>query len=357
MPRYLSALLLCALWLWSASGAVLAAPALSGEMIRDLKATGQSLDQGRHDRVARHAGRQAERLSSGNAADRYAAALYRHLAANALAGQAHYAAAAEQLAKARRQRGVGSREKHRWLREQARFHHAAGEHGKAIDRLGEWLNQSDGDSKQARWRLIGWLASEKRWQEAAMQLERVDRPTDERRRELSLAVNLRAGRTARALGLLTSGLSVNSPASDWRQAAGVAQRAGQPGVAAGLWDTAWRQGLLTRPADYWQLIALHLDGGTPARAGELMDAALANGRVVYSAMSLRLGATAWQQARDMPRALAAHRALARVSQRAEDWRLLGQLAYAWGEEASARSALERAVALGDDRAESWLAGL
>lgn len=353
--------LLCAVLLCLASASALAAPALSGGIIRDLDAAEQALEQGRLERVIEHAGRQAGRLATGNTADRYASALYRQLTASALARQQRYGDGAEQLAKAQKSVGAGTAQARRWLREEAQLHHAAGQYDLAITRLSQWLNTSadDGESQRERWRLVGWLARAERWEDAAAQLDAArehGEPTNAGQRELALAVDLNAGHVERALGGLVAGLNAESLAAEWRKAAGVAQRAGQPGVAAGLWDTGWRLGKLERPADYWQLVDLHLTGGTPARAAELLEAGLADGRVVRSELTLRLRAEAWQQAREPSRALAAQRALAQHTQSAHEWRTLGQLAYAWGEDVRAKAAFERAVALGDTQAETWLAG-
>ncbi|MDN6296758.1 MAG: hypothetical protein L0J54_01865 [Halomonas sp.] len=351
--------LLCAVLLWGTSAAALAAPALSGGIIRDLDAAEQALAQGRLERVVEHAGNQADRLTSGNAADRYASALYRQLIASALTQQKRYADAAEQLAQAQDSVEAGTAQARRWLQEEARLHHAAGQHDLAITRLGQWLEGSAGSATSERWRMVDWLARQERWQEAAAQLDKArddGQASDAGKRELALAVDLNAGRMQSALDALVSELNAQSDAAGWRKAAGIAQRAGRSGVAAGIWDTGWQLGRLDRPADYWQLVDLHLAGGTPARAAELLEAGLAEGRVVRSELSLRLRATAWRQARKPSRALATQRALAQHTRRADEWRTLGQLAYAWGEDDQAKSAFEHAVALGDTRAEKWLAG-
>ncbi|WNK21483.1 hypothetical protein P1P91_07385 [Halomonas piscis] len=365
MKRCLARLLclaLCILSVGAPSAGAWGAPALAGGVIRDLESIEQALEQGKLARVVSHGKRQAERFGSGNAADRYASALYRQLAASALTEQERYAKAAAQLARARQALGPASALSRRWLREQARLYRAAGEQERAIARLSEWLETASGgaERRDERWRLIGWLAREQRWQEAAEQLDSVTAegaPADDHRRRLALVVNLNAGRMEKALGELAAGLDGESPATDWRRAAGVAQRAGQPGVAAGLWDTGWRLGRLERPDDYWQLLALHMAGGTPARAAELLETGLAEGRVVRSGLTLEQRAAAWQQAGDIPRALAAREALARHTQSAHQWRTLGQLAYAWGKGDRAKAALERAVALGDEQARQWLATL
>jgi hypothetical protein len=164
-----------------------------------------------------------------------------------------------------------------------------------------------------------------------------------------------AGQGDQALGWLLDDLNAQSDPADWRQAAGLAQQAGQSGVAAGLWEAGWQLGKLTEQEDFWLLIQLHLAGGTPARAAEHLERALNEGDIVRDESHLRLLANAWRQAKDVEKALNAWHTLALHTQAAADWRAYGQLAYAWGEDGQAKQAFARASSLGDDEAEQWLA--
>ncbi|MEC7296143.1 MAG: hypothetical protein VXV78_08060, partial [Pseudomonadota bacterium] len=114
-------------------------------------------------------------------------------------------------------------------------------------------------------------------------------------------------------------------------------------------------GKFSTPDERLTLIQLHLAGGTPARAGEHLEAALEAGELPSNEETLRLRATAWQQAKHIDNALGAWQALAEVTQSADDWRLLGQLAYGWGRNEQAEVALTTAANLGDTQAEEWLA--
>lgn len=354
MKRFLCILLVSA---WSISS--LAAPALQGDLIADLRALQGELQAGALDQVIERATAQAERLNSGNQSDQWASALYQQLAAGALARQDQPAAAADRLAIARGLNGVDSDQAARWLREEASLRRAAGQQDQAIELLTEWLaNQQDADTT---WQLIRLLVQQERWDEAAQWLEQAIGQTaeneelSEARQALTLAIYRNAGQGDQALGWLLDGLNAQSEAADWRQAAGLAQQAGQPGVAAGLWETAWQLGKLTEPEDRWLLIQLHLAGGTPARAAEHLEQALVEGDIVRDEASLRLLATAWQQAKHVENALRAWHGLAEQTQLAADWRTYGQLAYAWGENDQAKQAFARASELGDEEATHWLA--
>ena len=345
-------ILLLSVWSFSAQ----ASPALPGDIIADLNALQSQLQEGALSSVVERATAQAERLASGNQSDQWASALYQQLAAGALARQDQPAAAADRLAIARGLSGVDDDQATRWLREEASLRRAAGQRDQAIELLTEWLaNQQDSN---AVWQLTRLLAQQERWEEAANWLEQALSETaelTEAQQALTLAIYRNAGQSEQALGWLLDGLDSQSDLSDWRQAAGLAQQAGQPGVAAGLWEMAWQLGKLTEPEDRWLLIQLHLAGGTPARAAEHLEEALKEGDVVRDESNLRLLANAWQQAKDVEKALDAWQTLAQYTQTATDWRSYGQLAYAWGESEQAQQAFVRAAELGDEEAAQWLA--
>ena len=353
--------LICLLLLsvWSLSSQ--AGPALQGDVIADLNALQSLLKESQSQEAAlaqviERATAQAERLASGNQSDQWASALYQQLAAGALARQDQPAAAADRLAIARGLNGVDSAQAARWLREEASLRRAAGQRNQAIELLSEWLsNQQD---IEAVWQLTRLLAQQERWEEAAVWLEQALNETSElteTQQALALAVFRNAGQGDQALGWLLDGLSAQSDAADWRQAAGLAQQAGQAGVAAGLWEAAWQLGKLPEQQDFWLLIQLHLAGGSPARAAEHLEWALKEGDIVRDESHLRLLANAWRQAKDVEKALNAWHTLALHTQAAADWRAYGQLAYAWGEDGQAKQAFARASSLGDDEAEQWLA--
>ncbi len=361
MQRPLTILLISVCLLLTAwSFPALASPALKSSIIADLNALQRqlqenSLQEGALDQVVERATAQAERLASGNQSDQWASALYQQLAAGALARQDQYAAAAGRLAIARGLSGVDNALAARWLREEASLRRTAGQRDQAIDLLSEWLaNQQD---SKTTWQLTRLLAQQARWEEAADWLEQALNETpelSETQQALTLAVFRNAGQSEQALDWLLDGLNAQSEAAEWHQAAGLAQQAGQSGVAAGLWEMAWQLGKLTEQEDFWLLIQLHLAGGTPARAAEHLAQALNEGDIVRDESNLRLLASAWRQAKDVEKALSAWQALAQHTQTAADWRTYGQLAYAWDDSEQAQQAFARASALGDDEAEQWL---
>ncbi|WP_309766984.1 hypothetical protein [Vreelandella gomseomensis] len=350
---------ICLIGLWASFAN--ASPALPGDIIGDLNRLQTQLRDAQYASVVSRATQQATRLQTGNAADRWASALYQQLAANALAHQGQPGDAANRLVQARELAAGEQAQVARWLREEVSLRHAAGQTTQASDLLAEWLeSQGAGAPAEDYWKLTRWLADDQRWQEAAEWLERSLNQTaepDATQRRLALVVYQRTQQTDQALDLLLGGLDEGSDGAHWRQAAGLAQQSGQPGIAAALWDTAWKLGRLDEDGDRWQLIHLHMAGGTPARAAEYLETWLESGDIVRDETSLRLLANAWHQARDRTQALDAWQALATLSKEGSDWRQYGQLAFAWGQDERAEKALSRAQSLGDDQAGEWLATL
>jgi tetratricopeptide (TPR) repeat protein len=350
---------LCATgWLLVITPAV-AAPALPGDFIADLEALQQRLEQGDIEAVGARALFQAERLAGGNAADRWARALYLQLAAGAEARAGRPAEAAERLREARETPGVEDAQRDRWLRDEARLRLAAGQHERGADLLADWLARHP-DDVEGHWRLARSLANLERWEMAADAVTRALAMTPEpeaNQRALANAVYRRAGREEVALALSEAGLEGSRDPVAWREAAALAQQLGDPGRAVAIWETGWRHGVLTGEADLHRLVALHLAGGTPARAAEHLEAGLAKGQLEEGEENRRLLAQAWEAARDRERALAAWEALAQRTDSGEDWLHLGQLAYAWGQPALAERALRAARERGREEAERWLEAL
>ncbi|MBF8223015.1 hypothetical protein [Halomonas sp. 328] len=330
----------------------LAEPALPGATIRDLEALQQRLSAGEGAAVAERAAAQVERLVAGNAADRWAAALYAQLAARGEASAGRHAAAADHLAQARALVSDGER-RGRWLRQEAELRLAAGQTAQGAELLEAWVRNHPGE-RAPRWRLVRALAELERWEAAADWLPEGGSP---RQQALAATVYQRAGRGGEALARLEARLEEGADAETWRRAVGLAQRLGRHVQAAALWEAAWREGIFAGSEDLEQRVRLHLAGGTPARAAELLEAALAEGALEERLEYRRLLAQAWEAARDRERALDAWHALAEASGLAEDWLDLGRLAYAWGRDEVAADAWGRAAALGEARAEAWLAAL
>ncbi|WP_249322292.1 hypothetical protein [Halomonas sp. PGE1] len=348
-------LIACVVLLASASVAA-DPPALSGDIIADLERLQRQLQQGEHDRVGERARTQASRFEGGNAADRWASALYRQLAAGAEAGAGRHEAAAEQLRQARRVQETPLHQRDRWLREEARLRSAAGQTEVAVALWLDWHQRHDG-SVDDHWRLARALAELERWDEATSWTERAlaDDPTPEQRRQaLAATVFQRAGRGEAALASLEAALNAQVEPEAWRRAAALAQSLGEAERAAAIWEAGWQAGALAGEEDLRQRVELHLAAGTPARAAEYLEAALADETLPDNLDNRRLLARAWEEARDRGQALNAWREVAERSDAGSDWRRLGLLAHACGQGEIAQDAMLQAQARGVEVDERWL---
>ncbi|MCI0510354.1 hypothetical protein C8E00_101462 [Chromohalobacter marismortui] len=340
----------------SSGHAMAAGPALSPGMVQALESLQQRMQEGAsQDDIAR-AKAAARRLQGGNAADRWARALFLQLAATGEAQRGRNAAAADLYYQARRIDGVGSDSRRRWLNQEARLRLRAGQIAQGAELLGAWIDRYGGDSDDL-WLMAQAQASLRHWSQAADWVDRARRAggLNADRRRLAASVYQHAERYDAALALLDAQLEGDSDDPQaWRRAAALAQRMQQPGLAAALWEAGWRRGVLEGEDALERLIRLHLAGGTPARAAEYLERALADGSLPRDSQHQRLLAEAWTAARAHRKALSAWRTLAEDTQAAEDWRQLGELAYGWGEWSTAIEALHRAREQGADAARTWL---
>ncbi|SFH79022.1 hypothetical protein SAMN04487959_109140 [Modicisalibacter xianhensis] len=336
-----------------------AAPALRPDMVRSLEAMQQHLSEGETADVAARSRAAAERLEGGNAADRWARALFLQMAATAEARMGNDVQAADLFATARGIEGVDEAQRLRWLNQEARLRLRAGQAEQGGELLESWLKQAGGQAEASDyWLMAQQLANQSQWQAAAEWVDRArqaDNAAGNERLELAASIYQRAGRNDIALALLDERLSRGSDAPEaWRRAAALAQRLGYAGRAAALWDAAWRQGVLTSSEDLRQLVQLHLSGGTPARAAEYLEQALEEGTLPRDKANMRLLAEAWTAAKSRDRALEAWRALAERTHAGQDWQRLGELAYGWGRWQAAIDALAKARETGGEAARAWL---
>ncbi|WP_197038421.1 tetratricopeptide repeat protein [Billgrantia saliphila] len=348
-------LLTTCVWLATVPAVTAAPPALPGDVIADLERLQQQLQQGADEAAGERARTQARRLEGGNAADRWASALYLQLLAGAETQAGRYEAAAEALHQARQTQEAPQEQRDRWLREEARMRIAAGQRERGAELLSDWLQRHEGGPADY-WRLARTLAELERWEEAARWAERalaMGEAPDARQQRLANIVLQRAGKGAEALAALEAELNASSEAADWRRAAALAQGLGDPVRAAALWEAGWRLGVLAGEGDLEQRIELHLAAGTPARAAELLEVALTEEALPDTLANRRLLARAWEEARARERALEAWRTVAERSGEGDDWQRLGLLASAWGRLELAQEAMQQAQVRGVDVDERW----
>ncbi|OHV12336.1 hypothetical protein BH688_03740 [Kushneria phosphatilytica] len=320
-------------------------PALSQSTVDRLQQLQQQLSSGQTARVLKESRASARGLSR-QGAEGWAKALYLQLAASAARRAEQPGEAAELLSQARAIEVAPYASRLKWLEQEAALRARAGEFDESARLYHRWASQASLPAK-ALWSAAQVDAHRGAWKEASDWLGQARSATsalNDEQRQLALTIYQHAGNDAAAAAMIELQLDgQDTDAEDWRQAAALYQRSGEPGRAAAVWEAGWQRGLLKGSDDLLQRIRLHMAGGTPARAGEILAAALKDGRLENTAANQRLLAQAWTQARARDRALAAWQGLAEHTDSAAAWQELGELAYGWGRWQHTVEALTRAL--------------
>ncbi|MFC0269417.1 hypothetical protein [Kushneria aurantia] len=325
-------------------------PALSQSSVDRLRTLERQLESGDYARVLESArSRAADAGSSG--AEQWSRALYLQLAASAARHLGNPGEAADLLGRARGVAAAPYANRLEWLTREARLRLQAGELSRAAELFDRWRGQAQLPIEDL------WLGAQlharlEQWSQALDWVEaargRDSSPSDD---HLSLAATVyqQSGQLDRAGPIAEAQLTGHRDDPErWRQTVALYQRLGANGRAAALWEAGWQRGVLSGPEALLTRARLHLDGGTPARAGEILAQALETGQIEDSLDNRRLLARAWAKAREREKALDAWRQLAERSNAPGDWQQLGELAYGWGAWERARQGLARARQLGSD---------
>lgn len=343
-------LALGALMLCTSARALAEGPALPQASIDQLRALENQLSQGRYQAVVDTARSRAASAGS-SAAEQWARALYLQMAGSAARRLGEPGRAADLLYQARAIDAAPLANRLEWLSQEARLRVQAQQFEQAARLFDRWQGQASLDAEEL------WLGARiharlEQWDEALRWVSLAREATgDPDASQLALAATVyqSAGRLSEATEVVEAQLVENTrdPAR-WRQAVALYQRLDEPGRAAALWEAGYRRGVLKGEAALLTRVRLHIDGGTPARAGEILEKAFDEGRLVESDEHLRLLARAWTEARDRDRALEAWQQLAERTDRAHDWYMLGELAYGWGAWSDAQTGLSRALERGSE---------
>ncbi|RKR06331.1 uncharacterized protein HemY [Kushneria sinocarnis] len=326
-------------------------PALPQATVNQLQQLQQQLSAGNTGQVLREGQARAERLDD-SGADGWARALYLQLAASAARREGNPAQAAELLSQARSMEVAPYARRLEWLQQEAALRARADQLDEASRLYHRWAGQASLPTG-ALWSAAQVDAERGAWQAAGEWIDQARRDSaslSPEQRQLAATVYQHTGNSGAAVAMIEAQLDEqDADPEDWRRAAALYQRSGQPGRAAAIWEAGWQRGILQGRDDLMQRIRLHMAGGTPARAGELLDAALSNEQLKDTVEHRRLLAQAWTRARVRDRALEAWQRLAERTGEAADWRQLGELAYGWGHWQRAIEALEQALQQGAEQ--------
>ncbi|ARS53857.1 hypothetical protein B9G99_14100 [Kushneria konosiri] len=330
--------------------ALAAGPALSQQSIDKLQGLERELSNGHYQQVVDTARSRAASAGSSQA-EQWARALYLQMAASAAQRLDQPGRAADLLYQARAIETAPLSQRLQWLEQEAKLRLRAGQLDQASALFDRWQGQASLGSDDL------WLGAQlharlEQWDDALhwVRLARQGNasPGSE---HLALAANIyqQSGQLEEASNVVEAQLDQDdSDPARWQQAAALYQRLGQPGRAAALWEAGWQRGILKGEEALMMRAKLHMAGGTPARAAEMLTTALEDGSIEDSEAHRRLLASAWAESRDHQKALQAWQAVAERSDDAHDWYMLGDLAYGWGVWSQAEKGFAKARARGAD---------
>lgn len=330
--------------------ATAAGPALSQQSIDRLQGLERELSNGHYQQVVESARARASSAGSSQG-DQWARALYLQLAASAAQRMDQPGRAADLLYQARGIDTAPLSQRLQWLEQEARLRVQARQFEQAADLFDRWQGQASLGPKDL------WLGARiharlEQWDEA-LRWVRLARASDsspsDKQLALAASVYQQSGQLEDASSVVEAQLARDdSDPARWQQAAALYQRIGQPGRAAALWEAGWQRGILKGEDALLTRAKLHMAGGTPARAAEMLSQALDNGDIEDSDAHRRLLARAWAQTRDHQQALRAWQTVAERTDEAHDWYMLGDLAYGWGAWAQAEQGFAKARVRGGD---------
>ena len=330
--------------------ALAAGPALSQQSIDRLQGLERELSAGHYQQVVETARSRAASAGS-RQSDQWARALYLQLAASAAQRMDQPGRAADLLYQARGIDTAPLTQRLQWLEQEAKLRLKAGQLDQAAALFDRWQGQAS-LAPNDLWLGARIHARLEQWNDALhwVTLARQGSSTpDSDQLALAASIYQQAGQFEAASDVVEAQLDQDdSDPARWQQAAALYQRIGQPGRAAALWEAGWQRGILKGEKALLTRAKLHMAGGTPARAAEMLSQALDKGELEDSDAHRRLLARAWAQARDHQKALQTWQAVAERSDDAHDWYMLGDLAYGWGIWAQAEQGFARAREKGAD---------
>ncbi|WP_445621806.1 tetratricopeptide repeat protein [Kushneria sp. Sum13] len=330
--------------------ALAAGPALSQQSIDRLQGLERELSAGHYQQVVETARSRAASAGSRHS-DQWARALYLQLAASAAQRMDQPGRAADLLYQARSIDTAPLTQRLQWLEQEAKLRLKAGQLDQAAALFDRWQGQAS-LTVDDLWLGARIHARLEQWDDALhwVTLARQGNSmSDSDQLALAASIYQQAGQFEAASDVVEAQLDQDdSDPARWQQAAALYQRIGQPGRAAALWEAGWQRGILTGEKALLTRAELHMAGGTPARAAEMLSQALDKGDLEDSDAHRRLVARAWAQTRDHQKALQAWQVVAERTDDAHDWYILGDLAYGWGIWSQAEQGFAKAREKGAD---------
>ncbi|MEA3589004.1 tetratricopeptide repeat protein [Pseudidiomarina sp. 1APP75-27a] len=130
---------------------------------------------------------------------------------------------------------------------------------------------------------------------------------------LQRAIHYELGQTEAVADVLEQMIKHFNKPDYWTQLAGVYGQLGRDQQQLAMLEAAYQQGFLTRGQDLQMLVQSYFFGGVPFKAGQVMEQAIAQGKLEADLRNLKLLAQSWIAARETDKAVNALKQAAELS--------------------------------------------
>lgn len=206
---------------------------------------------------------------------------------------------------------------------------ATEQYRRAVMTLQPWLTNNPQPDAELSALLANAYAQLKKYPEALPHIKRAianSKKPSESWYQLNLALYYELNEFTAAAGLLKQLLKQNPDKKEyWDQLSSVYQQLKQFKKAAGIQHLAYRKGLLTTEKDIMALGDLFVYIGSPYKAAQLLKEALDNRQIRSTSRNWERLANAWQQARELDKAVTALEQASRLSAKGALYQQLGQI--------------------------------
>ncbi len=218
----------------------------------------------------------------------------------------------------------------------------------AIKTLKPWLLKNPNPEAYISVLLANAYAQLKQYRQALPHIKRAiitSKKPEESWYQLNLALYYELNDYQSAAYLLTKLLSLYPDKKEyWNQLTAVYQQLRQYQKALSIQHLAYKKGVLDSEKDLLALIRLFLYAGSPYKGAKLLSEALANNQVSHSSRNWETLATAWQQARELDKAIMALEKASRLSEKGRLYQRLGQIYVKQEKWQKAIVAIDKAIA-------------
>lgn len=199
----------------------------------------------------------------------------------------------------------------------------------ALEKINEWFSLADEPSPDAYVLKATIFAQQKKQKEALALVTKAIDMTDKPKESwlaFAVAMNYELAKYQEAARLLEklTGLFPDKK-KYWKQLAGVYLNLDKNPQALATMELAHKGNYLEQDSEYMNLTSLFLYGGIPLKAGQLLEKALAEGKVKKNQRNLEILGDAWSQAEESDKAILAYNESAKFAKDGRIYAKIGRI--------------------------------